>query len=271
MSSEAPERKELLKTAFGNQADEFERQLNELAKTHFEVYQAKIKAQKPIFQARSEAAKQVKQFWLNALRQCQTTAQFVDPVDEPALNACTNVWIEHDDNDPRTFEFIMTFSSKNPSFKETELRRKFTTNPSTKPEDFVAPSQYDLEAPIYLEPTQPPTWTSSDHDLFKKAPRQDMNDVEEFDEFGGPGSFFWLFHKQTDGEDDMGMAETLLEWWAHATEYAAGMVEVGDSDEEGLDFDEDDEDDSDEDPTAEIDLEDDEDDRPKKRSKKNGK
>ncbi|KAK4047310.1 hypothetical protein OIV83_005488 [Microbotryomycetes sp. JL201] len=270
MSSEGVERIQILKASFGDQAAEFEQQLNDLAKTHFEVYQAKIKAQKPIFKARSESAKKIKQFWLTALRNCRQTAQFVDPVDEAALTHCTNVWIEHDEKDPRTFDFVMTFGSKNPSFKETELKRTFTVSPSSKPEDFVEPAAYDLEAPIYLEPCQAPTWTSAEHDLTKKAPRQDMTEAEEFDEFAGPGSFFYLFDKSSEGEDDLGMAETLLEWWAHATEYAANLVEV-DSDDEGLSFDEDDEDDSDGDLNKEIDLQSDEDERPKKRSKKNGK
>lgn len=43
--------------------------------------------------------------------------------------------------------------------------------------------------------------------------------MEEFDEefTGSAGSFFNWF--ATEGEDDMGLAETLLEWWSHATEY----------------------------------------------------
>lgn len=119
--------------------------------------------------------------------------------------------------DHRRTPSSQTFSSKNPSFSNTTLTRKFTpTPPSTS--SAPAPSPFDLEADVYLLPTAAPKWTSAEHNLLTKAPRADPSQMEEYDEFSGPGSFFHLFDKKMDGEDEIGMAETLLEWWGHATE-----------------------------------------------------
>jgi hypothetical protein len=52
--------------------------------------------------------------------------------------------------------------------------------------------------------------------LTKKAPRANVEDKEEFDEFDGTGSFFNFFTDE--GEDPTGMGEILLEWFGHATE-----------------------------------------------------
>lgn len=174
-----------------------------------------------------------------------------------------------------------TFSSKNPSFKQTKLSRKFTVSPPndmTKDlEDYQPPQPFNLEADLFMLPCERPQWTSPEHDLCKKAPRPDIKAMEEFDEFEGQGSFFNLFSEQSDGIDEADFGETLLEWWAHASEYAAGLTNLDDmdSDDDGQmgDFDDlDDDDESDEeDPTKEIDLGSDEESvkRPKKRSKKN--
>lgn len=109
---------------------------------------------------------------------------------------------------------------KNPYFKESTLTKKLTLTPPAslepKPE---TPSPYDLEAPVYLGPKTPITWTSPDHDLTKKAPRANVEDKEEFDEFDGTGSFFNFFTDE--GEDPTGMGEILLEWFGHATESVA--------------------------------------------------
>lgn len=115
-----------------------------------------------------------------------------------------------DSNSRQTF-------GKNPYFKESTLTKKLTLTPPAslepKPE---TPSPYDLEAPVYLGPKTPITWTSPDHDLTKKAPRANVEDKEEFDEFDGTGSFFNFFTDE--GEDPTGMGEILLEWFGHATE-----------------------------------------------------
>lgn len=139
-------------------------------------------------------------------------------------------------------------------------------------EDYSAPPPFNLEADLFLLPCERPQWTSPEHDLCKKAPRPDIKAMEEFDEFEGQGSFFHLFADVADGIDEIDVGETLLEWYAHATEYAGGLTNLDDVDSDGaFDFDDDDDDESDEeDPTKEIDLGSDEESvkRPKKRSKK---
>lgn len=135
--------------------------------------------------------------------------------------------------------------------------------------------------------------------MTKKAPRSNPTELEEYDEFGGPGSFFHLFGEAQDGEDEIGMAETLLEWWGHATEYvfgapslltlascfadapsvasrryAAGLTAIDDDDsDDGMfpgGFGGSDDEDSDDDPTKEIDLgSEEEEERPKKKGRKN--
>lgn len=80
------------------------------------------------------------------------------------------------------------------------------------------PSPYDLDAPLFLLASSPITWTSNEHNLVKKAPKVNVLELEEFDEgfSGSTGSFFNWF--ASEGDDDMGLGETLLEWWSHATE-----------------------------------------------------
>lgn len=175
-------------------------------------------------------------------------------------------------DDVREYEIKFTFG-KNPYFKESTLTKKLTLTPPAslepKPE---TPSPFDLEAPVYLGPKTAITWTSPDHDLTKKAPRADVQDKEEFDEFDGTGSFFNFFTDE--GEDPTGMGEILLEWFGHATEYAAGLTALlGDDDSDGAEFDfdefdDDDDSDDDADPKKEIDLDAEDSKRPKKKQRR---
>ncbi|ORY86702.1 hypothetical protein BCR35DRAFT_302421 [Leucosporidium creatinivorum] len=270
---ESLDRLTFLKQAFGEHATAFDSNLDEVAKINFDAYKHKLHHLRPTLLTRQTLSKKIPSFWLSALKNCRATARFVDPADEIALKHLDEVWIEHGKEDPREWEFKLTFSSKNPSFSNTILSRKFTCTP---PSPAPAPSAFDLEADVYLLPTTAPSWTSPEHNLLLKAPRADPTQMEEFDDFGGPGSFFHLFDDKLDGEDQIGMAEILLEWWAHATEYAAGLTAIDDlsSDDEGFfGLDGDDDEDSDDDPTKEIDLgseeEEEEEKRPKKKSKKN--
>lgn len=114
-------------------------------------------------------------------------------------------------------EWLQTFSPKNPYFKETQIKKRVTVTPPKPSEDTPSPSPHDLDAPLFLLPASPITWTSDDHNLIKKAPKVNVLELEQFDEFdGSTGSFFNWFLQE--GEDDIGLAEYLLEWWSHATE-----------------------------------------------------
>lgn len=127
--------------------------------------------------------------------------------------------------------------------------------------EHAQPREYDLEADMYLAKSSI-EWASPEHDLTLKAPREIGSDPEEFDELPSLGSFFHVFTDE--GEDQIGVCEMLLEWFSHATEYAAGLTALeADSDEEQFSDDESDDDD----PTKEIDLSDDER-RPNKKPKK---
>ncbi|GAA5953796.1 hypothetical protein JCM8115_004157 [Rhodotorula mucilaginosa] len=270
--AEMPTRLDILKQAFGEHAQAFNDNLDDAAKAHYEAYKFKLAQQAPVFRKRAELAAKIPHFWSTSLNNCRATATFIDPVDEEALKALKEVEITHAD-DVREYEIKFTFG-KNPYFKESTLTKKLTLTPPAslepKPE---TPSPYDLEAPVYLGPKTPITWTSPDHDLTKKAPRANVEDKEEFDEFDGTGSFFNFFTDE--GEDPTGMGEILLEWFGHATEYAAGLTALlgDDSDDGGVefDFDEfDDEDDSDDDadPKKEIDLDAEDSKRPKKKQRR---
>ncbi|TKA51829.1 hypothetical protein B0A53_05181 [Rhodotorula sp. CCFEE 5036] len=283
-----PTRLDILKQAFGEHAQAFNDNLDDAAKAHYEAckslpysrcrcsslkqHKFKLAQQAPVFRKRAELAAKIPHFWSTSLNNCRATATFIDPVDEEALKALKEVEITHAD-DVREYEIKFTFG-KNPYFKESTLTKKLTLTPPAslepKPE---TPSPYDLEAPVYLGPKTPITWTSPDHDLTKKAPRANVEDKEEFDEFDGTGSFFNFFTDE--GEDPTGMGEILLEWFGHATEYAAGLTALlgDDSDDGGVefDFDEfDDEDDSDDDadPKKEIDLDAEDSKRPKKKQRR---
>lgn len=176
----------------------------------------KLEQQKPIFKKRAELAAKVKDFWFTALENCGKTAQFIDAVDEEALKALKDVWIEHSADDVREYEIRFTFG-KNPYFKNTTLVKKLTLQPPADLADKAdTPKPFDLDVPVYLADKTPIDWTSPDHDLTKKAPRSHADEREEFDEFEGPGSFFNWFGET--GEDRTSLAEVLVEWWAHATE-----------------------------------------------------
>lgn len=94
----------------------------------------------------------------------------------------------------------------------------------------------------------------------KKAPRVKIEELEEYDDFNGVGSFFNWFAEG--GVDGYGLGENFLEWWTHATEYAAGLVELENDD------DDDDEDALDDEEAADIDIESEDEKPKKKRSKK---
>ncbi|BGP13512.1 hypothetical protein JCM10213_000554 [Rhodosporidiobolus nylandii] len=278
MSSEADSltRLDILKQAFGEHAQAFEENLEQQAKAHFEAYKFKLQQQAPVYKSRSELAAKIPNFWSTSLQNCRNVAQFFDPADDDALKHLKEVEIVHDEKDVREFEVKFTFSPKNPYFKETTLSKKLTvTPPSSVTPAPPTPASHDLEAPLYGLPGTKITWTSKEHDLTKKAPRpaKQSTELEEFDEFDGPGSFFNWFAEE--GEDEMSVGESLLEWWGHAAEYAAGLAsmdDMGDSDVEGFgaEFDFDDDESEDDDPKKEIDLSDEENKRPKKkqRSKK---
>ncbi|SCZ87281.1 BZ3500_MvSof-1268-A1-R1_Chr2-2g04747 [Microbotryum saponariae] len=274
------DRKSLLTEAFGSEvAEAFDQNLDEYQKLHFEAYKVKVASQRTNFLERSRIAAKVPSFWARSLQNCRQVAELIDAIDEDVFNHLSDVWIQHDDKDPRNWEITLTFDAKNPFFSNKTLTKKFSIE---HPSSTTPAKPYDLEAPLYLlAPSKEDVikWTSDEHNLVKKAPRPNLEDLEEFDEFDGAGSFFNLFGE--DGEDKMGVGEALLEWFAHATEYAAGLsflLENNDDDSELDEFDQgdlDDEDEDDEDDpedlNAEIDLEQEEEDksRPKKRSKKN--
>lgn len=70
---------------------------------------------------------------------------------------------------------------------------------------------------MYLTSVAPITWTSKDHDLTLKSPRVEVEELEEFDEFNGHGSFFCWFSEV--GLDNRGLGDDFLEWWSHVTEW----------------------------------------------------
>ncbi|POY76491.1 hypothetical protein BMF94_0692 [Rhodotorula taiwanensis] len=268
-----PSRIDVLKQAFGQHAEAFNQNLDDAAKAHFEAYKFKLAQQQPVFRKRAELAAQIPHFWSKSLENCKATAQFIDPVDQDALKALKEVEITHGD-DVREYDIKFTFG-KNPYFKESTLTKKVVLTPPADLKPAPEPaSPYDLEAPVYLGPKVAISWTSADHDLTKKAPRTDPEEKEEFDEFGGPGSFFGFFG--VEGEDPTGLGEVLLEWYAHATEYAAGLTALLDEDsDDGAEFDfdefdsDDDESDGDDaDPKKEIDLDNEDAKRPKKKQRR---
>ncbi|GAA5986512.1 hypothetical protein JCM11641_005224 [Rhodosporidiobolus odoratus] len=261
---------DLLKQAFGEHAAAFEDNLEQQAKAHFEAYKFKVKQQAPVYTSRAELAAKIPNFWATSLAQCRNVAQHIDPVDEDALKHLKNVEIVHDEEDVRIYDIVFTFSPKNPYFKETVLSKKVTVNPpsSISPAP-PAVAAHDIDAPSYILPGTPISWTSPEHDLTKKKPRPDVEigDKEEYDGFE-PGSFFNWFSEE--GEDRTSLGETLLEWYPHAAEYAAGLqnLDFDESDDDlGAEFGFSDEESEDDDPKKEIDLSDEENKRPKKKQK----
>lgn len=108
-----------------------------------------------------------------------------------------------------------TFSAKNPFFKETVLIKKLSATPP-KSSAAPVPGEFDLEADLYGSKF-PITWTSKEHNLCLKAPKVNPEELEEFDDFHGLGSFFNWFSEE--GIDDRNLGEDFLEWFPHATEF----------------------------------------------------
>ncbi|GAA6061072.1 hypothetical protein JCM10212_000115 [Sporobolomyces blumeae] len=256
------ERVDVLKAAFGENGQAFEDVLVNTGKVELEAYKFKIKQSIPVWKARGELAKKVPDFWHQALRNHQDTSDQIDLVDDEALKHLKEVWLEYSDKDVRDFEITLTFSPKNPYFKETTIKKKLTATPP-KGTDSEPVTEYDLDAPLYLEKCTPITWTSPEHDLTKKAPRVDPLELEENDEYPGPGSIFnWFL---AEGLDETGLGEHLAQVWGSAVELAAGMQGIDSDEEFGSEIDSEAEEDID-DSKKEIDLSDDEK-RPKKKQR----
>ncbi|KAK4699854.1 hypothetical protein P7C70_g6401, partial [Phenoliferia sp. Uapishka_3] len=264
MSAQEASRVAALKEAFGSNGPAFAALLDNIAKVNFDAYKNKCSSLVPVQTSLSALSKKVPKFWFTSLSRCPSLQAFFDPVDAEALTFLEDVKVMHDEKDCRNFVIEFHFSSKNPFFSNTTLTKSLTVTPSG-PNAAPAPTPYDLDADLYLSASTPIKWTSPDHDLTKKAPRPDLETLEEFDAFDGMGSFFNWFGET--GRDGMGIGESLLEWKGNAIEYAAGLVEDLDDGSEGMPSDDDD-DSEDEDPTKEVDLESEEDQPKKKKSKK---
>jgi hypothetical protein len=109
-------------------------------------------------------------------------APHIDAVDHQLLNTLEDVWIEHNDEDPREIDITFTFG-ENPYLTEKTLTKKFTVAP---PEAGSSAEliKYDLDAPTATTPVNI-TWKDDEHNLVKKAPRVKIETLEEFDEFNG--------------------------------------------------------------------------------------
>ncbi|KAM0754478.1 hypothetical protein T439DRAFT_296828 [Meredithblackwellia eburnea MCA 4105] len=269
----AEARKEALLAAFGaDLAPQFEEILDETAKANYDAYKSKLSQLESTASKLSTLAAKVPKFWAKSLNNCVALNQTIDPVDSEPLQYITDVKIKHGEKDVRDFEVEFHFSPKNPYFSNPVLSKSLTVTPPASL-SLPAPSPWDLDATLYLLPTPKDKaikWTSDAHNLIKKAPRVKVDELEEYDDFNGLGSFFNWFEEE--GKDELGIGETLLEWKGNALEYAAGLVvdlNEGLSDGGEDEFDEFDEDEEDEeDDGKSVDLES-EDERPKKKNKKN--
>lgn len=79
-------------------------------------------ANKPIHAKRAALAKLVPQFWTKALNNNASFVPFIDPVDKEALEFLEDVWIEHNEEDPRDFEIRFVRSSPVPPLEERAKR-----------------------------------------------------------------------------------------------------------------------------------------------------
>lgn len=217
---------------------------------------------------------------------------YIDSADRPALQHLTDFELKHDASDPRivSFTFVSAsedhrqrcesltldlagpqhFGADNPYFSDRTLTKSFTLAPDLDPSTAL----YDVDAPVISTPVAI-NWTSPDHDLVKKKPRINLDEVEEYDENfdidGSVGSFFNFFSEE---KDTVGIHEALLELHAVAVEYAstasfsfvllpdalcARRAYAGVAHDEEISEDEDEEDEEDDDPNAVVDLEEDSD------------
>lgn len=152
----------------------------------------------------------------------------VDPVDRDCLSHLVDLDIKHDDTDGRNVTISLVsnslldtdassrecqhFDQDNPYFSERTLTKKMTVTAAALADDVA---KYDVDAPLESTPVTI-TWSSPDHDLTKKKPRIDLDELEDGDEFEGSiGSFFNWFGET---EDRVSASEMVIELHAGAVE-----------------------------------------------------
>ncbi|KAL8280876.1 hypothetical protein RQP46_006880 [Phenoliferia psychrophenolica] len=187
-------------------------------KVRYESFKASIVAMAPLQAQVAEMGAKVPKFWVTSLVNCSETRNHIPKCDVPALEALTNVSVQYGD-DIRNFDVVFTFA-ENAYFSNPTLTLSFTVTP---PAGETAPKPFDLSPDVYMKPVTTIQWKSDDVNLVKKAPKVDIEDLDddaEISEETGFGSFFNFFSQS--GEDTEEIGEALCEWRVQALEYATG-------------------------------------------------
>ncbi|CUA70969.1 template-activating factor I [Rhizoctonia solani] len=232
--------------------------LHERAEIAVDIATQKI--MQPIYAARREAVKSLPRFWGTALSQhAQLAVCLAGQDDMKALSHLTDLWVEHDQVEPRAFTIHFGFS-ENPYFSDKTLKKEYkytppagTPAPGTNVDaNGVSDAQEVFDWELHITPQAIKiNWKDDAHNLTKLSPLifnpEDPDDVEEL------GSFFnWFEH----GRDISDIGPTIVQdVFPQALQYYRGEGEMSrvmaDSDED-VDSDEEEDDDDDE---EEIDLE----------------
>lgn len=237
----------------------------EIARIEVSLESIRYQKLSPAFKKRREILRAIPKFWPVALmRHNHLTLHIAHSADQSALAYLEDIWVEHDQLEPRAFKLEFHFG-QNPYFSNSVLSKdyKYVAPPTAsddKPdENGVTETMVDFswDRDIQLSHMKI-DWRSDDKNLTKLYPRE--IDPDDESSIAEPGSFFNFFEQES---DPMDIGVTIAtEVFPDAIEYFLGNLGGEELDSEDEDEDEDDEDDEDDDDAEEIDLEKP---RPKKR------
>jgi len=206
----------------------------------------------PVYVKRRELLKTIPKFWPVTLMNNTPFAIHVQHVeDQKALLSLTDVWLERDAVEHRSFTLEFHFG-ENPYFSDAVLKKvyKFIPPPAAKDETpdehGITDSMLDFDWERDVEPQAIKiNWKSDSVNLAKQHPR-----VIEDDDVSEPGSFFNFFEEKDD-PFDIGLV-IANDIYPEAVDWYQGKATDQDID---ISDEEDSEEDDDDDEADEIDLE----------------
>ncbi|KAG0226680.1 hypothetical protein BGW42_003470 [Actinomortierella wolfii] len=203
----------------------------EVANAELEIAKKRNELMKPIFEKRRAAFNKIPNFWSQVFENHMSFGDILDEKDGAVLRHLTDLWVEHDPENPRNYKITFTFS-ENEYFKNKELVKEVVFDEQEGPK----------AKPFTIE------WKEG-KDLTAKGEKRKRDEEDDDDE----ESFFSWF-----ASDDASLAEMIAEdVFPEAFSHYLGES-VGEDDLESVDLEEE-EDEEDED---------EEDEQPKKKSAK---
>ncbi|KAG0267633.1 hypothetical protein DFQ27_008536 [Actinomortierella ambigua] len=195
----------------------------EVADAELVIAKKRNEVMKPIFEKRRAAFKQIPSFWPQVFENHHAFGSFLDENDGAVLKHLTDLWVEHDPENPRNYKITFTFSD-NDYFKNKELVKEVVFDENDGPTSKAFKIEWKEGKDL-----------TSKGSKRKRGAEDDAEDDEE--------SFFAWFAGEDASLADMIAEDVFPEAFSHYL----GESMNDDSDLESVDLEEDDEDEEDED------------------------